>query len=164
MTLVSTFHVCIGWKVFPTPLRILGTPGERHRNQLNSGTIYPDRAFSPTDWGLSPTRMPPHFQASQMFKLLPILLPTEYRLEVKSNLGNITINKASRGAGILVELFKTLKDDAVNVLNSICHQIWKLSNGNRTGKGHFSFQFQRRAMPKNVQTAVQLWSFCMLGR
>ena len=45
--------------------------------------------------------------------------------EVKWVLGSITTNKASRGDGILVELFQILKDDAVKVLHSICQQIWK---------------------------------------
>ena len=45
--------------------------------------------------------------------------------EVKWTLGSITINKASGGDGIPVELFQTLKDDAVKVLHSICQQIWK---------------------------------------
>ena len=40
-------------------------------------------------------------------------------------LESITRNKASGGDGILVELFQILKDDAVKVLHSICHQIWK---------------------------------------
>ena len=40
-------------------------------------------------------------------------------------LESITINKPSRGEGILVELFQILKDDAVKVLHSICQQIWK---------------------------------------
>ena len=40
----------------------------------------------------------------------------------------------------------------------------KLSNDHRTGKGQFSFQFQRRVMPKNVHTVVQLLSFHMLAR
>ena len=40
----------------------------------------------------------------------------------------------------------------------------KLSSGHRTGKGHLSFQFHRRAMPKNIQTNVQLCSFHMLTR
>ena len=40
----------------------------------------------------------------------------------------------------------------------------KLSSGHRTGKGQFSFQSQRRAMPKNVQTTTQLYSFHMLAR
>ena len=45
--------------------------------------------------------------------------------EVKGVLGSITMNKASGGDGILVELFQILKDDAVKVLHSICQQIWK---------------------------------------
>ena len=45
--------------------------------------------------------------------------------ERKWALGSITTNKASGGDGITVELFQILKDDAVKVLHSICHQIWK---------------------------------------
>ena len=45
--------------------------------------------------------------------------------EVKWALGSITINKASGGDGIPVELFQILKDDVVKVLHSICQQIWK---------------------------------------
>ena len=45
--------------------------------------------------------------------------------ELKWALGSITTNKASRGDGIPVELFPVLKDDAVQVLHSICQQIWK---------------------------------------
>ena len=45
--------------------------------------------------------------------------------EVKWALESITMNKASGGDGIPVELFQILKDDAVKVLHSICHQIWK---------------------------------------
>ena len=45
--------------------------------------------------------------------------------EVKWALGSTTTNKASGGDGILAELSKILKDDAVKVLHSICQQIWK---------------------------------------
>ena len=45
--------------------------------------------------------------------------------EVKWALGSITMNKASRGDRIPVELFQILKDDAVKVLYSKCQQIWK---------------------------------------
>ena len=45
--------------------------------------------------------------------------------EVKWALGSITMNKASGGDGIPVELFQILKDDAVKVLHSVCQQIWK---------------------------------------
>ena len=44
---------------------------------------------------------------------------------VKWALESITMNKASGGDGIPVELFQILKDDAVKVLHSICQQIWK---------------------------------------
>ena len=78
--------------------------------------------------------------------------------EVKWALGSITMNKASGGDGNPVELFQILKDDAVKVLHSVCQQIWKVSSGHRTGKGQFSFQSQRKAMPKNAQTTAQLHS------
>ena len=45
--------------------------------------------------------------------------------KLKWVLGGITMNKASGGDGISVELFQSLKDDAVKVLYSICQQIWK---------------------------------------
>ena len=68
------------------------------------------------------------------------------------------MNKASGGDGTPVELFQILKDDAVKVLHSICQHIWKFSSGHRTGKGQFSFQSQREAMPKNAQTTTQFYS------
>ena len=43
-----------------------------------------------------------------------------------ASLGSITMNKASGGDGIPVELFQILKDEAVKVLHSICQQIWKI--------------------------------------
>ena len=72
------------------------------------------------------------------------------------------MNKVSGGVGIPVEPFQILKDDAVKVLHSICQQIWKTSSGHRTGKSQFSFQSQRKAMPKNAQTTTQLHSSHML--
>ena len=65
---------------------------------------------------------------------------------------------------IPAELFLNLKDDTVEMLHSICEQIWKLTSGQRTGKGQFSFQSQRRAMPKNIQPTEQLHSSHMLGK
>ena len=53
------------------------------------------------------------------------LEPDILECEVKWGLESITMNKASRGDGIPVELFQILKDDAVRVLHSICQQIWK---------------------------------------
>ena len=69
------------------------------------------------------------------------------------------MNKASGGDGIPGELFQILKDDAVKVLHSI---FGKLSSGHRTAKGQFSFQSQRKAMPKNAQTTAPLHSSHML--
>ena len=90
------------------------------------------------------------------------LEPNILECEVKWALGNITTSKASGGDGIPVELFQILKDDAVNVLHSICQQIWKTQQSHRTEKGQFSFQSQRKAMPKNAQTTAQLHSSYML--
>ena len=70
--------------------------------------------------------------------------------EAKWALGSITMNKASGGDGIPVELFQILKDDAVKVLHSYASKFGQLSSGHRTGKGQFSFQFQRKAMQKNA--------------
>ena len=53
------------------------------------------------------------------------LEPDILECEVKWALGNITMNKASGGNGIPVELFHILKEDAVKVLHSMCQQIWK---------------------------------------
>ena len=51
--------------------------------------------------------------------------PDNLEHEVKWALGSSTVNKASECDGIPVELLKTLKDDAIEVLHSICQQIWK---------------------------------------
>ena len=53
------------------------------------------------------------------------LEPDILECEVKWALESITMNKASRGDGIPIELFQILKDDAVKVLHPICQQIWK---------------------------------------
>ena len=76
---------------------------------------------------------------------------------------SITMNNASGGDGIPVELFQIPNDDVVNVLHSVCQQIWKLSSGHRTAKDQFSFHFQRKTIPKHVQTIAQLHSFHMLA-
>ena len=62
------------------------------------------------------------------------LEPEILECEVKWALGSITMNKASRGDGILVDLFQILKDDAVKVLYSICQQIWKTQQWPRDWK------------------------------
>ena len=88
------------------------------------------------------------------------LEPDILECEVKWALESITTNKASGGDGIPVELFQILKDDAVKAcfFQQIASKFGKLSSGHRTGKGLFSFQSQRKAMPKNAQTTSQLHS------
>ena len=90
------------------------------------------------------------------------LEPDILECEGKWALGSITINKASRGDGIPAEVFQILKDDAV-MLHSVCQQIWKPHQCLWNWKRSISLQSQRRAMPKNVQTNVQLCSFHMIA-
>ena len=75
------------------------------------------------------------------------LEPDILECEVKWASESMTMNKASGGDGIPVELFQILKDDAVKVLHSICQKFGKLGSGHRTGKGQFSFQSQRKTVP-----------------
>ena len=91
------------------------------------------------------------------------LEPDILQCKVKWALGSTTMNKASGGDGIPVELFQILKDDAVKVLHSIHQQIWKTQQWPQDWK-RFSFQSQRKAMPKNVQTTAQLPSFHILTK
>ena len=92
------------------------------------------------------------------------LEPDILEWEVKWALGSITANKYSGGDGIPAELFQILKEDAAKVLHQYASKFEKLSSGHRTGKGQFSFQSQRKAMPKNVQATTQLHSFHMLAK
>ena len=89
--------------------------------------------------------------------VITYLEPNILECEVKWALGSITTNKASGGDGILVDLFQILM-----MLWKCCTQysskFGKLSSGHRTAKGQFSFQSQRKAMPKNAQTTTQLHS------
>ena len=72
------------------------------------------------------------------------------------------MNEANGGDRIPFELFQILKDDAVNVLHSICQQTWKAQQWPQTGKGSLSFQSQRKAMQNTAQTTAQLHSSHML--
>ena len=86
------------------------------------------------------------------------LEPDILECDVMWVLESITMNKASGGDGIPVELFQILKDDAVKLLHSIHQQIWKTQQWPQDWKSQFSFQSQRKAMPKNAQTTAQLHS------
>ena len=70
--------------------------------------------------------------------------------EVKWTLGSITMNQASGGDGIPVELFQILKDDAMKVLHSVCQQIWKTQQWPQDWKRSVFIP-----IPKNVQTTIQ---------
>ena len=94
--------------------------------------------------------------------VITFLEPDILECEVKWALGSITMNKASGGDGIPVELLQILKDDAVKVLHSICQQIWKTQQWPQDWKRSVSLQSQRKAMPKNAQTTTQLYSSHML--
>ena len=85
------------------------------------------------------------------------LEPDILECEVKAVIGNINRTNLD---GIPAELFKIRKDDAVKMLHSICQQIWKTqSNGHKSGKDKFSFQLQRKAMPKNAQIIANYTHF-----
>ena len=86
------------------------------------------------------------------------LEPDILECEVKWALGSITMNKASGGDGIPVELFQILKDDAVKVLHSVWQQNWKTQQWPQDWKRSVFIPIPRKAMPKNAQTTAQLHS------
>ena len=90
------------------------------------------------------------------------LEPDILECEVKWALESIPTNKASGGDGIPIELFQILKNDGGKCCTQYASKFGKLSSGHRTGKCQFSFQSQRKAMPKNAQTTAQLHSSHML--
>ena len=90
------------------------------------------------------------------------LEPDILECEVKWALESITMNKATEGDGIPVELFQILKDDAVKVLHSICQQIWKIQQWSQDWKRSVFVPIPKKGMPKNAQTITQLHSSHML--
>ena len=85
------------------------------------------------------------------------LEPDILEFKVKRALGSITMNKASGGDGIPVELFQILEDDAVKVLHLIRQQIWKTQQWPQDWKRSVFIP-----TPKNAQTTTQLYSSHML--
>ena len=96
--------------------------------------------------------------------VITYLEPDILECEVKWALGSIAMNKASGGDRFPAVLVQILKDDTENVLHSICQQIWKTQQCLQDRKSQFSFQSQRRTIPKNVQTTIQLHSFHLLAK
>ena len=80
--------------------------------------------------------------------VLTHLEPEILECEVKRALGSITMNKASGGDGIPVELFQILKDDAVKVLHSICQQIWKTQQWPQDWKRSVFIPFPKKGNAK----------------
>ena len=78
------------------------------------------------------------------------LEPDILECELKWALASITTKKASGDDGIPVELFQIAKDDAVKCSTHYASKFGKCSSDHRTGKSQFSFQAQRKAMPKNA--------------
>ena len=76
------------------------------------------------------------------------LEPDILECEVKWALESITMNKASGGDGILVELFQILKDDAVQVLHSICQQFWKTQQCPQDWKRSVFIPIPKKGNPK----------------
>ena len=76
------------------------------------------------------------------------LKPDILECEVKWALGSITMNKASGGDEIPVELFQILKDDAVKVLHSICQQIWKTQQWPQDWKSSASIPIPKKSNAK----------------
>ena len=87
--------------------------------------------------------------------------PDTLEYEVKWTLGSITMNKASGGDGIPIELFQILKDDVVKVLHSTCQQIWKMQQWPQDWKRSVFIPSQ---VPNNVQTTTQLHSSHTLAK
>ena len=86
------------------------------------------------------------------------LEPDILECEVKWALGSIIGNKISVGDAIPGDLFQILKDMVLKYCTQYASKFGNLSSGYRTGKGQFSFQSQRKAMPKNAQITTQLHS------
>ena len=87
------------------------------------------------------------------------LEPDILHCKVKRASGSITMNKASGGDGIPVEVFQILKNDAVKVLYSICQQIWKTQQWPQDWKRSVFIPIPKKGNAKNVQTTTQLYSF-----
>ena len=96
--------------------------------------------------------------------VIPHLQPDILECKVEGTLGNITMNKASGGGGIPVELFQILKEDAVKVQYSICKQIWKTQQWPQDWKRLVFIPIPKKGNTKKYQTTTQLHSSHMLGK
>ena len=90
------------------------------------------------------------------------LEPDILECEVKWVFGRITMNKASGGDGIPVELFQILKDYAVKVLHSICQQIWKTQKWPQDWKRSVFIPIPKKGNAKECSNYQQLHPSHML--
>ena len=105
----------------------------QHQLSHHSSATQPPLQGLPSRWGISVLEQGVSPQSHYSTTLDPDnhddvithLEPDILECKVKWALGSITMNKASGGDGISVELFQIIKYDAVKVLHSICHQMWK---------------------------------------
>ena len=87
------------------------------------------------------------------------LEPDILECDVKWAVGCFTIYKATGVMEFQLNYFKSEKMMVLKCCTQYANKFGKLSSGHDNGKGQFSFQSQRKAMPKNVQTTAQLHSF-----
>ena len=158
------------WERLEIPLRKLDTKGTFHAKM---GSIKDRNGMDLTETQDIETRWQEYIE--ELYKkdlhdpdnhsgVITHLEPDFLECKVKWALGSITTNKASGGDGIPAELLQILKDDAVKVLHSIRQLIWKTQQWSQNWKSQFSFQSQRKAMPKNIQTTAQLHSSHILEK
>ena len=105
----GTFHAKMSWIKDRNGMDLTEAEDIKKRRQEYTEELYKKDLHHPDDHNGVITRLEPDI----------------LECEVMRALGSITMNKASGGDGIPVELIQILKDDAVKVLHSICQQIWK---------------------------------------
>ena len=86
--------------------------------------------------------------------------PDNLECEVRWALGSITTNKASGGDGILAELFKILKDDAVKVLHSVCQKIWKTQQWPQDWKRSVFIPIPKKS---NARECSNYWTIVLIS-
>ena len=92
------------------------------------------------------------------------LEPDILEQEVKWALGSISMNKASGGDGIPAELFQILKEDSLNVLHSICQQIWKTQQWPQDWKKSVFIPIPKTGNAKECSNYLTLHLFHMLAK
>ena len=88
------------------------------------------------------------------------LEPDIVKCEVKWALGSTTMNKASGGDRITVDLFQILKDDAVKVLQSICQQIWKTQQWPQDWKRSVFIPVHKKG---NLKECSNYWTIALIS-